>query len=339
MSEALIQKSRAWFTPAGLLLMLWSTVVTAVDIQRYGIEWGMYWWFCNLALFGMGVGLLIRSRAVIVGWLSIAIFTQTFWLADNLLQLFTGRNTLGLVHYLYQPGLPMDEFLLSHYHYFTIPVGLLALCYLPRKGLRPYPLIAFFNPFIFAVSYFCFPANQNINCIHEACVQSFEHLSGPAYSLSFWAFTFVLNLVLANPIDRFFNPEIWSVRIRSIVSVCLKGAVMAGIGLTILDTSYKLSLPSLNCLDAKTEGDVDVACRYTRYQSPSELVLAYRATNHSVFRTVCTTTIAFDGVETPLNDSIVIEGQSSLDLSTVVPSPSSDTLLSFKSSCKEQMTN
>jgi len=193
-----------WFIASGLFLGLWATVNTTVDIYRYGMIQGYYWWFCNLALAGTAYGLFTRSRGWLTGFLSIACFTQVFWIIDNISRTVFGGNLLGIVEFMYQPGLPMTEFLLSHYHYVSIPACLLALCFLPRKPNNSLQLVLIWNPLIFGVSYFAFPASQNINCIYEPCIPGLADYGGAIYSLLFWLAVFLVHILLVIKIDKFF---------------------------------------------------------------------------------------------------------------------------------------
>ncbi len=187
---------------AGAVLLVWGLVNTGVGIDRYGLEKGDYWWFCNLALIGTGLGCVIKDRGFVVGFLAIAIFTQIFWIVDDLSILFFKESFLGLAIFRHEPSFPLDEFLLSQYHYFTIPIGFLGWSCPELKRGSPIARVALFNPLIFGVSYFAFPAVININCIHKSCAPAFGELHGPFYAIGFWLGIFMLHLSVAWWLER-----------------------------------------------------------------------------------------------------------------------------------------
>ncbi len=186
----------------GAVMLVWGAANTAVDISRYGLAAGDYWWFCNLALVGVGFGCVIKDRGFVVGFLAICLFTQVFWIIDDLSILLFGTSTLGLSIFRYRSDFPLDEFLLSQYHYFTIPVAILGWACPDLKRGSPVARVAFFNPFIFGVSYFAFSAEKNINCIHRSCVDSLSYLRGPAYAFTFWFVLYVIHLLVARRLEK-----------------------------------------------------------------------------------------------------------------------------------------
>ena len=324
-----------WIPLMGVVLFSCGCLNTYVDIARYGLNWGLYFWFCNLALVGMGLGLMIQSRGLILGFVSIAAFTQSIWLIDSVWQLVTHQELFGLVNYLYQPGLPIDEFILSHYHYFTIALGCLALCFMPKKGISHTTYILIFNPLIFAISYFCFPKWQNVNCIHDACFTGLSDWTGPVYSIGFWLVIFSLHLVISQLFDRLFSVRKWMPVTKAVMVASFQCVIAVGVVLTVWDTHYKLSLPSLTC-DNKTQNEnVALSCRYTRYVDGKNLMLTYLAKNSSSNQAQCVTKAVIEGTEQLLSSSALIDAFSSIELTALVPSPTTHATLSFKTECKE----
>ncbi len=218
----------------GAVLLVWGLANTAVDIDRYGWAMGHYWWFCNLALLGVGLGCVIKDRGFVVGFLAISLFTQIFWIVDDLSILVFNRSVLGLSIFRYQPNFPLDEFLLSQYHYFTIPAGFLGWgCAELRRG-SAVARVALFNPLIFGVSYFAFPAGKNINCIHKSCFSGLPNIQGPVYAFGFWFSLYMIHLFVAWRLERVrtspkINSEVGMRRLNIFVSLLIGFGILCSL--------------------------------------------------------------------------------------------------------------
>jgi len=313
---------KLFFTGGGLFLFLWSLVNFYVDISRYGLDSGIYWWFCNLALFGIGLGLLLRSRGTLTGFLAIAIFTQIFWLIDTIAHQSLGHGFFGLVDFRYAAGYPLDKFILGHYHYFPIPVALVALFLLPQYKNNTMKLITFFNPFIFGVSYFAFSANQNINCIHHACFPGLEATwTGPLYSFGFWGVIFGMHLVLGKLIDGFFlNLKITRVlQMRALTVLLATGLVTVGI--IVRDTQQKLNLPVFSCAEPAVDRGVEVGCHYTSVMPQSQTLLAFYLKNRTEEGRFCRVKLILGEREQVLTTGAPVEPGSELKLNGIFENP------------------
>lgn len=270
-----------WFLVGGWILTAWACLNTAISIQRYGLTEGFYWWFCNLALMGIAYGLLKKHRGWILGFLSIASFTQTFWIIDNVYRAATGQNLFGLVEFMYQPGLPFDEFLLSHYHYVTMPIALLALFHLPKEKSNASTLIAIFNTLIFAVSYFIFPAHQNINCIHEPCFPGLESWSGPLYSFSFWLAIFLAHLGIAHLLENYFSKKRITVAMKVRAKKGFYACAVFVVAISLWDIRYFSALPKFACRPSEMGDAVSVSCGFTLDYVPGEMLFNFQARNQT----------------------------------------------------------
>ena len=122
-----------WSRAAALFFLVWAVANTVFSVIHYGPETGTYFWFCNLGLWLLAAGFFLKSRSLLIAFLSTAIFTQSLLIIDNIWRVFLGKNLLGVIEYMYQPGVQMPEFLLAHYHYFMIPTVILALCFWPKE--------------------------------------------------------------------------------------------------------------------------------------------------------------------------------------------------------------
>lgn len=324
------------FSIAALCFGVLAAWNTSLGVLRYGIEQGMYWWFCNLALIGTSVGLWRRSRALLIAFLAVASFTQVFWIVDNLFRLLTGTNAFGLVEYMYRPGIPWDEFLLTHYHYLTIPVCLVALYFLPRPRTRwrSLAVVAVLNPVIFGVSYFLFPESQNVNCIHAACIAGVSW-SGPLYSWGFWAVVFAGNLLLAVGYEHLFaNLERSPARSRRLKrSQPVFAAIV--LGLCIWDSWYKTTLPNLVCEEPTESVHARIGCTYTLDHSAGNLTFGYRVTNKTESPIACRTQARTPFTTIQLDENLPLSPRSSLSVKKVLPYPDVNVRVELTAVCHE----
>ncbi|NBX92295.1 MAG: hypothetical protein EBQ85_03570 [Proteobacteria bacterium] len=306
---------------------------TYVDIQEYGWIEGNYWWFCNLALFGMGLALFLKDRGLLTGFLSIASFTQTFWLVDNIYRQSTGLSLFGLTDFMYRPGYPLSKFVLSHYHYFTLLIGAYALCFLPKKKNRTLLYIAIFNPFIFGVSYFVFGPSQNVNCIHSSCLPSLIPGDGPVFALCFWAVVFGIHLFLGRAMDRFFlNFEPAPAKRKWVHSFFMAGFAIA-VGLSFHDLEYRKTMPQFICKESQANEGVIAGCKFTKPLTDKEFLLTYFVGNNGYEDKVCDLFMSVDGQESILEESTNVFVGSELSQGKLMPQPQKDMVVEFKTKC------
>ena len=323
------------FLITGSLLTLWAITNTYVDITRYGIDQGFYWWFCNLALIGMALGLVFKHRGWLTGFLSIACFTQIFWLIDNQYRVFTGQNLFGLVEFMYQPGLPLDEFLLSHYHYLTIPIAIIALIFLPQKKSNTLLLISIFNPLIFGVSYFLFPPGQNVNCIHQPCFPGLVHWAGPLYSFLFWGIIFLVHLLIGSRLEKYFTETPFSETYKKRAFAIFVGFCLLSCLNAYFDTRYRLSLPRFTCSSESLE-KVTVDCGFTLDDSPGKMLLNYRLINHLDKEQLCSTHLELAKERIPMHQNFLLLPQQKKRLESVLPYPDHNVHVVLKAECQER---
>lgn len=322
-----------WFRIGGGILLFWAIANTTIDIRRYGVDQGFYWWFCNLALIGTAFGLLTKHRGWLTGFLSIACFTQVFWVIDNQYRIFFGENLFGLVEFMYQPGLPIDEFILSHYHYFTIPIAIVALIYLPKQRSNSLKLILIFNPLIFGISYFVFPPVQNVNCIHEPCFPSLQHWAGPVYSFLFWLSVFAVHIVIGIYLENFFYRLKVTKQVKKFARQVFVWVTLLAIGIASWDTVYKMKLPSLKCTSFD-DGQIAVECRYTLDYSPGVMLFNYRARNGMQIAQSCTTKMRLNGVDSVMDTELLLAADEERKGSVLLPYPKDHSRVQLLAQCK-----
>ncbi|MBY0370436.1 hypothetical protein K2X33_07100, partial [bacterium] len=225
------------------------------------------------------------------------------------------------VEYMYRPGIPWDEFWLTHYHYLTIPVCLLALLHLPRKRTRAVAWVAVLNPLIFGVSYFVFPASENVNCIHSACLQGSSAWTGPVYSLAFWAVIFAGNLSVAWGLERYFSKGRVTAKRRLRAQAAFRNVLGVVAGLCVWDGVYKAGLPDLLCDAPTVTASTRIGCAYTLDSSPGKLSFVYELQNKTAQPLHCTTYARTGYTQILLDDSVPVAAGKSLTLGHILPYP------------------
>ncbi len=325
--------ARNWYAIGGYAMLAWAAVNSLLSMYRYGIDQGMYWWFCNLAMIGVGAAMVAQHRGWLVGFLAIASFTQTFWIIDNIWRVTVGENLLGLVEFMYQPGNPMDEFLVSHYHFFIIPTGVLALLFLKKKHDLPVWAVIATNAGIFGASYFLFPAEQNVNCIHEPCLWSLEHWRGPTYSIVFsssvCAGCLFISWLAKRGLDRLKMTK-WrkTVAIRAYAVTCGLALV-----LTVVDVAAKVRMPSFACDEVV---GAPGQCRYTLEDSPETLRLVVKMENPELTAATCRAVVVQGPYEEKLaEERFALEAGESRDIRFLVPYPKEDVRARVVTRCTE----
>ncbi len=325
-----------WFFAGSVFFGSWAVANTLLSITRYGFDQGVFWWFCNLALIGTAYGLLKKDRGVLLAFLSIACFTQVFWLIDNVYRIATGGNLFGLVEFLYRPGLPLDEFILAHYHYFTLPVCLTALYFLgkSKKRSNAWRIALLLNPLIFAASYFLFPAEQNINCIHTPCLAGSENLTGPLYSLSFWTVIFALHLGALWYWEGLFNGLVRTPARSRNVTRLFAATCLVAIFLGVLDTQVKLAQPALVCAPDTWTKSVRIGCEYTLDHSPGNMVFRYRVTNLTDSQLLCRAEASTQFSTFTLSGDLELAGGESRSFARVLPYPDASVRVVLDATCE-----
>jgi hypothetical protein len=320
----------------GYLLLIWGGVITGMDVVRYGIGNGYYWWFCNLALLAMGYGLVMEDRGLIIGFLAIASYTQMFWLLDNLSVLVTGQARFGLIEYMYQPGFPMDEFVLSHYHYFTIPLAIIAAFVFPKKGMSAVKKSLIGNPFIFGVSYFAFGGGQNVNCIHRACFPGWDDWTGPMYSIGFWLSIYTLHILCAYLLEEKVFPSLIKMAdARKLVVRTMTAICAICVGLIAVDVALKSSKPQITCGEtmASSEGAA-ISCKYIGYETRENLTVKYHATNPTSNRLLCKVEMQIGSATQLLHEELPLEPNGEFDYEQSIEAPHETVKVKFVSHCK-----
>lgn len=322
------------FKILSVALFAWGVANTALSMTKYGLESGMYFWFCNIALLLSGPALWLPSRSLLVGLFSVACFTETLWIVDNLYRLIFHDNLFGMVEFIYQPGMPGFEFLLSHYHYFLIPTWILALCLIPKQPKNRSWLYVIVGSFLICgASYFFFSREENVNCIHEPCFPSVASWGGVLYTIVFFILITGVSLAISWGSDRFFGKIVAPrVKVKPVLATYFAFVALAAL-VTLADVTYKSSLPSFRCEKPMEDSRIKIDCRYTYEFDDNLMKLAYRVTNKTSSPMTCTTQLDYYGQYEPLHPNVALPAHSSRTLAMLIPYPKKSVVARIAASC------
>ncbi len=319
----------------GIALVAVAAVETFVLANEFGIRQGVYFWFYHLALFGAGLGLLLRDRALIVAYFTAAVFPLGLYSIEHLLRALFGVQTGGLTDFLYNPGLSAPAFILGHSHFFFWPAALFGLMTLePRKNemRRTFLYILGFQATIWAISYFAFPTHQNINCIHAPCSSLPWDLTERGYRFAFISLLLLLNLVAAwvfyrNPIRQPRNSK----RFRAGFAI----AGLALVCLSALDVTRWALQPHFRCAPPFEDENVRIGCDYTLEHGSNQMMLVYSVFNKAQNPRFCFSRIALNGDEQPLHDEIWAEPRTETEIWVAMPHPTTTTTAKLSARCED----
>ncbi len=325
---------RQFFKTIGYLFLLWAAANTYLSFTRYGWDEGMYWWFCNLCLGSIGAVLVFDHWGWGLGWISVALATQTFWITDNFWRIFTGRNLFGLVEFMYQPGNPTDEFLLSHYHFYILPVGITYLFVTKDQRWLPAPKQALVHAGIFFVSWL-FPENQNVNCIHRTCMPGAEWMRGPIYSVLFTAFICLLSLAIGLALKPWILRHRPSEKGRTTAVRVFLLWCLATVAFLYLDIREKSKIPSFRCTNENKTSTESVFCRFTLEGAPQVLEMHYDVINHEAVEKKCETLFRMGDLEKPSPNVLRLSPFEKRKITSSFRYPNSDMTINLRLRCEK----
>lgn len=157
-------------------------------------------WFCYIAVFLIGIGILIRSSSLILAQVNLIAIPLLFWDIDFFWQLVTGRTLWGVTDYFFIVGWlnSLGNFLtLQHIYIIPVALGFVYLLGVKRGDLWKFTFVEALA--IFVISLLFSPKAANANCAFTSCID-FVTLTGLSYQ-AFWlasvaAMIFLTNFVL-----------------------------------------------------------------------------------------------------------------------------------------------
>lgn len=322
---------KGWFFFGGVFFILWGLTNTYLGIERYGLASGEYLWFCNIALFAIGFALVVKSPKWIVSFLAAALISQTFWIADNIFRLLTKKNLFGVVEFMYQPGYPMDEFIVSHYHIFVIPTALLSLFFLNKKRYNTIPVTIGVGLVVFALSPF-FPYERNVNCSKAPCFNGMPDY-GIVYQIVFPLVFIAANTMLAvllKNIHLKMNP---TRRVKNFAVGVYIFTIALSTAMIYADVHYKESLPSFKCAKPYENDGVRISCKYTSEIGNNRMLLSYNVENMNAKKKNCISRINIANDEHVMQDNIILEPFQKHTLKFEMPYPQASVIVNLSINC------
>ena len=154
-------------------------------------------WFCYVAVFLVGVGILTKNSDLIVIQLNIIAIPLIFWDIDFFYQLFTNSSLWGITDYFFIIGW-MNS--LGNYitpvHIYLLPVTIAFIYFLGVSRRDLWKLSFLEVAIIFLISFALSPIEMNANCVFYSCID-FISLGSPYYQI-LWFFSVFLMIYLTN---------------------------------------------------------------------------------------------------------------------------------------------
>lgn len=327
-------KKPDWLALGGIIFLLWGIVNSILDVSRYGLEKGEFLWFCNISLFVIAYGIIRKDSRWIIGFLPFAFLTQTFWIFENFFRLATKKNLFGLIEFMYQPGFPLDEFIISHYHLFAIPLALISLFFLkPRKGGTTRIIFAC-GIIIFFLSYLFSYPDKNINCIKHPCFASLEKYESFAYSLVFPLALLSVSSILAYYLQALHNRMKFGEKQKFFAVFAFTLVILFSVVFTVFDVKYKNDLPKFACLGPYEADGIKISCKYTDSFKTEQMWLVYRVESKSSFPKTCTSMIKLNGEMKTLHRNFYVEPGKKYNIAYALPYPKKDALGQLLVACQ-----
>lgn len=319
---------------SGSLFIVWGVIYESILIHHYGWNQGMYLWLCNLSVVLAGIGLLLESKNLIVALLCPLFLTQSVLLVDLVTRALIGHDLLGLTEELYQPGIRLYEFAFSMHHLFLLPLLIFAAFLLENKKSTAGRWVLGLSLVILPLSYFIFPPEQNINCMHAPCIPDLEHLKGKQYSLIFGILFPLLCMGLARLFTRGPGTRVLSGKNQRFALYVYYASVLASIILSGVSIGRKSKIPSFSCTPPWENADVRIQCRFTTEYIKDWMVLQYRLDNKTRRLRECSSFIEANGKKELLQDGLFIEPASSSDISILIHYPAANSEIQLTANCK-----
>ncbi|HRC85454.1 MAG TPA: membrane-associated protein, partial [Thermoanaerobaculia bacterium] len=115
-----------------VLYLLWLAVWVPVYWQHNGVV--NFLWFCDLANFLVGLGLVLESSLLLSSQAVGVLLIQVVWVFDFAGRLLFGRHPLGATRYMFELDTPLFVRLFSLFH---VVMPVLLLWGLKRLGYNP----------------------------------------------------------------------------------------------------------------------------------------------------------------------------------------------------------
>lgn len=189
------KKSDLVFKIFGIYFILLSII--AIINAFFNPEIASPLWFCYIAVFFIGVGILLKKSELIITQINIMFIPILFWNIDFFYHLITNRSLWGITDYFFATGFiaSLGNFITLQ-HLYILPISLFFIYFFGvyRKDLWKWSLFEVF--LIFLAGLILTTYNKNVNCIYKSCI-SFISLNIPYYQI-LWFSCFFIMIFLTN---------------------------------------------------------------------------------------------------------------------------------------------
>ncbi len=153
-------------------------------------------WFCYIAVFLIGIGILTQNSSLIATQVNIMAIPIIFWNIDFFYHLITGSPLWGITDYFFVGGVNSLGNFITLQHTYILPVSLVFIYIfgLNKKNLLKWSFLEI--TLIFLASILLYPPAKNVNCVFSSCI-NFLSLGSPYYQI-LWFFSVFLMIFLTN---------------------------------------------------------------------------------------------------------------------------------------------
>ncbi|MBI2564546.1 hypothetical protein HYV79_00965 [Candidatus Woesearchaeota archaeon] len=180
------------------LFFLFLSIFIPVIYYKYNsLPW--IFWFCNNVSILLALGIFLKNRTIITGELLLGGIGQLFWIIDFITKYFFGIYTTGVTEYMFIPNYPKILFTtgLTHFAIFFLMIWSLHLLGGPAKD--GWKVAAIHGILIWAVAFFVFTEQYNLNCAYKSCVSFLPEYGYKIY----WPILYLFGVIM--PLNYLLN--------------------------------------------------------------------------------------------------------------------------------------
>jgi len=141
---------------------VWVAILIPAYIRHFG--WANFLWFSDLSLFMTVAALWLNSQWLFSMAIISVVLLEVIWNVDYFTRLISGRRTIGLTDYMFNPRYPKPVRALSLFHIWLL---VLWVWLLPRIGYesRAWMAQSVVCWIVLIVTYTLTPREQNVNWV------------------------------------------------------------------------------------------------------------------------------------------------------------------------------
>ncbi len=159
--------SKNFFLSIGILLFIWWFFDLILKLRFYQ-EYD-FLWFCSISLLVLSLGFILKSPALMISFLSVALIAQIDWTLDFFSYILFSKALTGNASYVFDYGHTPLEFFNSLRHLFMIPLTLLGLKYIKKTSKKSWFVTLVFITILGIASFVLGMPEENLNCVFKPC--------------------------------------------------------------------------------------------------------------------------------------------------------------------------